>query len=75
MYVYVRAGLRLGSQVSERVRWLSGRASDTGAKGPGFEPHYRRVVSLSKTFKALQSTGKYPRSSGSVQIVYRDVKQ
>ena len=29
--------------------WLSGRASDCGARGPGFEPHDRRVVSLSKT--------------------------
>ena len=34
-------------------------------EGPGFEPHDCRVVSLSK-IKALQSTGKYPGSSGSV---------
>ena len=27
-------------------RWLSGRASDSGARGPGFEPHDRGVVSL-----------------------------
>ena len=32
-------------------RWLSGRASDSGARGPGFEPHRTAVciVSLSKT--------------------------
>ena len=30
------------------VRWPSGRASDSGARGPGFEPHERRVASLSK---------------------------
>ena len=30
-------------------RWPSGRASDSGAKGRGFDPHSgRRVVSLSK---------------------------
>ena len=32
-----------------RARWLSGRASDSGARGPGFEPHDCCVVSLSKT--------------------------
>ena len=29
--------------------WLSGRASDSGARGWGFENYFRRVVSLSKT--------------------------
>ena len=30
-------------------RWPSGRASDSGARGRGFDPHSgRRVVSLSK---------------------------
>ena len=30
--------------------WLSGRLSlDSGVRGPGFEPHNRRIVSLSKT--------------------------
>ena len=29
--------------------WLSGRASDSGATGRGFETYLRRVVSLSKT--------------------------
>ena len=31
------------------ARWPSDGASDSGARGPGFEPHGRRVVSLSKT--------------------------
>ena len=31
------------------ARWLSGRVSDSGARGPGFETYRRRVVSLSKT--------------------------
>ena len=31
------------------LRWLSGRSSYSGASGPGFEPHDRRIVSLSKT--------------------------
>ena len=31
------------------ARWPSGRASDSGARGRGFDPHSgRRVVSLSK---------------------------
>ena len=35
---------------SERgARWLSGIAMDSVARGLGFEPHDRRVVSLSKT--------------------------
>ena len=29
--------------------WLSGNASDSGGRGPGFEPQDRRIVSLSKT--------------------------
>ena len=29
--------------------WLSGTASDSGARGQGFETYLRRVVSLSKT--------------------------
>ena len=47
-------------------RWLSGRASDSGARGPGFEPHDRGIVSLSKTLSESKSTGKYPGSGGSV---------
>ena len=34
-----------------RVRWVSGRALDSGAKGPGFEPHDSREVSLVRYFK------------------------
>ena len=30
--------------------WLSGRVSDSGARGRGFETYLRHVVSLSKTF-------------------------
>ena len=37
------------NSVGRRARWLSGRASYSGARGPGFEPHDRRVVSLRKT--------------------------
>ena len=33
----------------QEVRWPSGRASDSGARGRGFDLHsVRRVVSLSK---------------------------
>ena len=31
------------------ARWLSGRVSDSGARGRGFETYLCRVVSLSKT--------------------------
>ena len=31
------------------ARWLSGRASDSGARGLGFETYLRRVMSLRKT--------------------------
>ena len=31
------------------ARWLSGRASDSRARGRGFETYLRRVLSLSKT--------------------------
>ena len=31
-----------------RARWPSGRASDSGARGRGFDTYLRRVVSLSK---------------------------
>ena len=42
------------------ARWPSGRASDSGARGPGFDPHSgRHVVSLSKIHKltSQKSTG------------------
>ena len=35
---------------NKEARWPSGRASDSGERGRGFDPHSgRRVVSLSKT--------------------------
>ena len=40
------------------ARWPSGRASDSGARGLGFDPHSgRRVVSLSKIHLPPKSTG------------------
>ena len=47
------------------ARWLSGRVSDSGARGPGFET-YRRVVSLSKTLYSPKVLVNYPGSDGSV---------
>ena len=48
------------------ARWLSGRVSDSGARGPGFEAYRRRVVSLSKTLYSPKVLVKYPGSDGSV---------
>ena len=48
------------------ARWLSGRMSDSGARGPGFETYRRRVVSLSKTLYSPKVLGNYPGSDGSV---------
>ena len=40
------------------ARWPSVRASDSGARGQGFDPHSgRRVVSLSKIHLPAKSTG------------------
>ena len=37
------------TSVAREARWPSNRASDSGARGRGFDPHSgRRVVSLSK---------------------------
>ena len=44
----------------------SARASDSGARGPGFEPQGHRVVSLSTTLQPPQNTGEYPGSGGSI---------
>ena len=42
---------RLCHLPDQEARWPSGRASDSGAIGRGFDPHLgRRVVSLSDTF-------------------------
>ena len=44
------------------VRWPSGRASDSGARGLGFDTYLRRVVSLSKdTFTLRKVTLVIPR--------------
>ena len=57
----------LGAQVILRgARWLSGRVSDSGARGPGFETYRHRVVSLSKTLYSPKVLVNYPGSDGSV---------
>ena len=48
------------------ARWLSGRVSDSGARGPGFETYRRRVVSLSKTLYSPKVLVNYPGSDGSI---------
>ena len=48
------------------ARWLSGRVSDSGARGPGFETYLRHVVSLSKTLYSPKVLVNYPGSDGSV---------
>ena len=54
--------------VSGGARWLSGRVSDSGARGRGFETYRRRVVSLSKTLYSPKVLVNYPGSGGSVPI-------
>ena len=44
------------------ARWLSGRVSDSGARGRGFETYGRRVVSLSKTLYSPKVLVNYPGS-------------
>ena len=56
----------MGSLVSRGARWLSGRVSDSGARGREFETYRRRVVSLSKTLYSLKVLVNYPGSGGSV---------
>ena len=46
------------------ARWLSGRVSDSGARGPGFETYRRRVVSLSKILYSPKVLVNYPGSDG-----------
>ena len=48
------------------ARWLSGRVSDSGARGRGFETYRRRVVSLSKTLYSPKVLVNNPGSAGSV---------
>ena len=50
------------------ARWLSGRVSDSRARGRGFETYRRRVVSLSKTLYSPKVLVNYPGSGGSVPI-------
>ena len=52
--------------VARGARWLSGRVSDSGARGRGFENYRRRVVSLSKTLYSPKVLVNYPGSDGSV---------
>ena len=54
------------NMVSWGARWLSGRVSDSGARGPGFETYRRRVVSLSKTLYSPKVLVNCPGSDGSV---------
>ena len=56
----------LSSIVTGGARWLSGRVSDSGARGRGFEAYRRRVVSLSKTLYSPKVLVNYPGSGGSV---------
>ena len=56
----------LETVISRGARWLSGRVSDSGARGPGFETYRRRVVSLSKTLYSPKVLVNYPGSDGSV---------
>ena len=60
--------LRTNSLITGGARWLSGRVSDSGARGPGFETYRRRVVSLSKTLYSPKVLVNYPGSDGSVPI-------
>ena len=58
--------LRPSKTQTRGARWLSGRVSDSGARGPGFETYRRRVVSLSKTLYSPKVLVNYPGSDGSV---------
>ena len=58
--------LNNGDTLANRgARWLSGRVSDSGARGPGFETYRRRVVSLSETLYSPKVLVNYPGSDGS----------
>ena len=56
----------LKTKIYRGARWLSGRVSDSGARGRGFETYRRRVVSLSKTLYSPKVLVNYPGSGGSV---------
>ena len=60
--------------------WPNGRASDSGSRGRGFDPHSgRRIVSLSKIHLPPKSTGNTQEavapSRHDRKLVYWDVKQ
>ena len=63
---YFKARSNLVPYAFGGARWLSGRVSDSGARGPGFETYRRRVVSLSKTLYSPKVLVNYPGSDGSV---------
>ena len=63
---FVRLSKNIFSVTNRGARWLSGRVSDSGARGPGFETYRRRVVSLSKTLYSPKVLVNYPGSDGSV---------
>ena len=54
------------SILTRGARWPSGRVSDSGTRGRGFETYRRRVVSLSKTLFSPKVLVNYPGSGGSV---------
>ena len=62
----MRKGLVAWHHKTRGARWLSGRVSDSGARGPGFETYLRRVVSLSKILYSPKVLVNYPGSDGSV---------
>ena len=64
--IEIRKGQHSRFTVGWGARWLSGRVSDSGARGPGFETYRRRVVSLSKTLYSPKVLVNYPGSDGSV---------
>ena len=66
LYMYFHIFKQNSCRAIKGARWLSGRVSDSGARGPGFETYRRRVVSLSKTLYSPKVLVNYPGSDGSV---------
>ena len=58
--------VQVNPELDRGARWLSGRVSDSGARGRGFDTYRRRVVSLSKTLYSPKVLVNYPGSGGSV---------
>ena len=60
-------GTNVSTSLSDAgARWLSGRVSDSEARGRGFETYLRRVVFLSKTLYSPKVLVNYTGSGGSV---------